>query len=270
MKVNIMKLFLLFVLAFGFLHLPVKAEETVIRNPSTGYEAVIDDSQDLLSDDEEKLLKVIMYRMTDYGNCMFVSAYQEESTSYYSRKTYRDRYGKAAGTILVIDMYNRIIYIHNDGEVSKIITNAYSNSITDNSYSYASRGNYYQCAYSIFDQEFTLLQGGRIAQPMKHITNLLIAFLTALLINFMVLVFNRTPEEVSRENQNSLVLANGLAVTHASAKMLKRKIKYSPRSSDYGGSSSGGSWSSGGSSGGGYSGGSSSGGGGGSGGGHRF
>ena len=70
--------------------------------------------------------------------------------------------------MFVIDMRNRNLYIINRGSVKDTITSAYSESITDNVYTYASGGDYYTCAEMVFTQELTLLQGGRISQPMRR------------------------------------------------------------------------------------------------------
>ncbi len=51
-------------------------------------------------------------------------------------------------------------------------------------YRYASGGDYFSCADEAFQQIFALLQGNRIAQPMKYISNALLAVILALLLNF--------------------------------------------------------------------------------------
>ena len=236
----------------------------------TGYQAVLNDRADLLTETEEKLLLQQMWELTAYGNVMFVSGYCEGSTAASARSFYNERFGTDSGTILLIDMENRIIYIHSEGDVSKVITNAYADAITDNSYRHATNGEYYRCASDIFAQEKTLLSGGKISRPMKHITNLLISVLAALLLNFLFLTLSRSPKEDDTVTPSDMITAGGLSVTVLKAVKISEKKRHSPMSS--GGSSSGGSSGgySGGSSGG-YSGGSSSGGGSsGSGGGHRF
>ncbi|MBQ2510253.1 MAG: hypothetical protein II529_05470, partial [Erysipelotrichaceae bacterium] len=116
-------------------------------------------------------------------------------------------------------------------------------------------------AYDVFDQAQTLLEGGRIAQPMKYISNALIASVAALLINFIVLILQRKNgvlETVSGEP----AMAASAGITVLSKKMLKKKVSRHVESSSSGGGYSGGG-----------GGGGSSGGGGGSsggGGGHSF
>ncbi len=115
-----------------------------------------------------------------------MSGYADSSsTSEWARDTYIDYFGNAGGTMFVIDMRNRNLYIINRGSVKDTITSAYSESITDNVYTYASDGDYYTCAEMVFTQELTLLQGGRISQPMKYITAALVAVVLAILVNFI-------------------------------------------------------------------------------------
>ena len=268
---NIRKQILLFFsLLFFVLSLRnVLAEEIVYTNPQTGYEAVVDDRKDLLAEAQEKVLLQQMRELTEYGNCMFVTCSDERDPSEHAKQIYRQRYGQESGTILIIDMHHRIIYIRNEGEVSRIITNAYSNAITDNSYTYASAGNYYECASSIFSQEKTLLEGGKIAQPMKYITNFLLSVLTALLIHFVILTVSRyaTDPDPVRKSE-TIAAAAGVSVGILASELIESKSYHITPESDftsYSGGSSGSSGSSYSSSSSGSSGSSS-----GSGGGHRF
>lgn len=246
-------LFLFFFLAF----LPVQAQEAY-TNPDTGYQVILDDAYDLLSDQEEKQLLEYMEPITAYGNCIFQSVYQDDDTAKYAKNAYREYFGIQSGTIFVIDMYNRIIYIYSDGDVSRIITNNYANSITDNSYRYASQQDYLTCAAEVYKQEYTLLQGGRISQPMKHITNLLLAILCALLMNFLLLAFDRSANPKEEAQKTDLGTLAAISLMNINARKTSEKKVFDPINSSSSGSSrsSGSSSSSSGSSG--------------SGGGHRF
>ncbi len=156
-------------------------------NPDTGYEAVIEDNANLLTSEERNNLLEQMKGITEYGNAVFHSTGDNTSSAAsYAEYTYHNRYGSASGTLFLIDMDNRMIYIFSDGKVYKTITKGYANTITDNVYTYASDRDYYTCASKVFEQELQLLQGSRIAQPMKYISNLLLAVILALLINYFV------------------------------------------------------------------------------------
>lgn len=86
----------------------------------------------------------------------------------------------------MIDMDNRNIWIHSNGAIYRTITKSYADTITDNVYTYASAQDYYGCASEAYTQMATLLAGRRIAQPMKYISNALLALIIALLINYFV------------------------------------------------------------------------------------
>ena len=126
------------------------------------------------------------------------------------------------------------------------------NKLGINIYTYASDAEYFACAYKAFEQIVTLLEGKKIAQPMKYAGNAFLALLLALLINYFVVKLTsaaRKPseKELLEATKHSCSLVNANAVhTHTTK-------KYDPPSS----SSSGG-------------GGSRGGGGGGGGGGHSF
>ena len=135
--------------------LPARAADSffVYNNPQTGYSVYIDDDQDLLTDDEEQSLIEEMIPITEYGNVGFISCDNtSESTASYSARRYSSLFGSDSGAVLVIDMGQRMIYIKNNGAVSKIITNAYSNTITDN----IAHALYQRCAagsgHRVFDQ----------------------------------------------------------------------------------------------------------------------
>ena len=234
-------------------------DDSYYYNSATGYEAVIEDDAELMTDAEHKQLLAKMQEITKYGNVMFKSIdYNSTTTKDYVKNLYRNRYGSESGTIFIIDMDNRNIWIHSNGRIYSTITNSYSDTITDNVYSYATGKKYYTCAYKVYEQELTLLQGRRISQPMKYISNALLAMVAALLINYAVVRIYSSNRKASRNSIMKGIFTNK-AFNNYRVDFSHQTKTYSPRSSDSG--------SSGGSSGGG---GGSSGGGGGGGGGHSF
>lgn len=214
-----------------------------------GYEVIIEDNADLLSYDEEEELAQKMLDITKYGNVAFVS--NEEycsSTSSFARNAYRRLFGTRSGTIFVIDMYNREIYIFSDGKIYNTITVAYANTITDNTYKFATNKKYYECAEEVFDEIYTLLSGHRIAQPMKYISNLLIAVIVAFIINYFVVKSSLSDSKVKRNK-----LMSGMAyycnVENVYKNFLYQTKVYNPPSSSssgHGGGHSGGGHHSGG------------------------
>lgn len=228
-------------------------------NPDTGYEAVIVDDAFLLSVAEKSMLLEKMKLITTYGNVMFNSiSYNSTSTESYIKSLYREKYGSESGTIFVIDMDNRNIWMHSNGAINRTINKAYAETITDNVYTYASDADYYICAMKVYEQEYTLLQGRKIAQPMKYISNALLAVVIAVVINYIIVRVYSSKRKASTKS-----LMNGLfeyrAFNNCNVVFTHQTKTYSPRESSSGGSSGGGG-----------GGGSSGGGGGSGGGGHSF
>lgn len=238
------------------------SSEVLYINPDTGYQVVIEDNEDLLNDEEEKNLLQEMIPITAYGNVAFVSGrgYGQSAAS-YANDWYYSNFSNNSGTAFVIDMHNRIIQISSGGEVYKTITKGYANTITDNVYKKASQGDYYGCAKEAFSQAFILLEGGRISRPMKHITNLLVAAILAIVINYILARYQRKPVGTLAKKVFLATTTSTLTSKVLDTRVIE-SITYEEDDDDVGGGGfSGGSFSGGGFSGGGFSGG---------GGGHSF
>lgn len=227
-------------------------EENIISEKSeSGYQLIIDDQADLLSEEEEEKLKQEMVKLTEYGNIAFVSVSTNNSgTPYFASSYYHSHFGTDSGSIFLIDMDNRQIYIFSDGFNYSIITNSKANIITDNIYTYASYEKYYDCAYHAFEQMDTLLSGGKIYEPMRHISNFVLAIVSAFFINFIIVLINSS---VKRASNNEIIKTCDIEFNCAN--IVGRKTGthsvYSPQSSGSSGGSSGGGGGGGGSSGGG-------------------
>ena len=228
----------------------------VYTNPDTGYVIYMNDGNDLLSDAEEKQLISDMIPLTQFGNAGFLSCENySESTAKYSSRMYSALVGSESGTLCVSDMGQRELYIKSNGAISRTVSNAYSNTISDNIYRYASEGDYYTCASKAFAQVYTLLSGGKIAQPMRYISAALLALILGLMINYLIV---RTVSKPRKAGAGEIIDAADVdfRLRDPAAHHINTTKVYSPvRSSHSGGGSRGG--------GGGFSGG-------GSGGGHRF
>ena len=177
---------LIAVVLFFFLLPPVSA--------SAAGTLAVDDGADLLSDTEEAELIRRYSPITEYMDAAFVSTdHSEGSTSSYTEKYAIQHYGNDPAIIFMIDMEDREIYIYSNGKALKTISKADARAITDNIYKYASRGEYFNCADAAFSQIYTKCQGGRLARPVKHITNALIAVLLGVLLNYLLTVLTRIP-----------------------------------------------------------------------------
>lgn len=233
--------------------LSVNAEEdyyNYIDNYDTGYYAYVDDEADLLTNEQEMALVEQMYGITEYGYVFLKTI----DSNYTSADSYAEEFlhgciGRhVSGTVFLIDLDNRMLYIFSDGAIYKTVTKGKANTITDNVYKFASAGDYYSCASEVFSEELTILEGGRIAQPMKYASNLLLAILCALIINYIVVY---STSSIGDASTDSIVKAAKvkLNVGTSNAILVSTSRRYIPPSDS--GSSGGGGGGGGGSSGGG-------------------
>ncbi len=228
---------------------------------------IIEDDANLLTNEEIVKLKEKMIPLTKYGHIIFKSINNNpyNDVARYSENYYKKSYSLQSGSMLIIDMDTRYVYIFNHEENSYVLTRAKSEIITDNIYRYLSNKRYYVAAETAFDQMYTVLEGGRIAQPMKYICNILVSISSGFLLVFLYIL-----NAYSVKKAKNKEIIDGCEVkfniTNIAAKSNGIKKVYSPVSSSSGGSSFSGGGHSGGGGGGGFGGG----GGHSSGGGHRF
>ena len=114
-------------------------------NNETSYTASIDDKANLLTIEERVKLFEEMKPLTKYGHISFVSiANNYSSVESFADSYYHSNYGTESGTIFIIDMSNRKIYIFSDGANYRTVTSSKAYSITDNTYRYATNKEYYR------------------------------------------------------------------------------------------------------------------------------
>ncbi|MCR4841791.1 MAG: TPM domain-containing protein [Eubacterium sp.] len=224
----------------------VSAADTALTytNRETGYSAIVLDNAELLSGTERETLLNDMQALTAYGTVIFSSDYAEGySTDDYAESVLHSYVDNGdSGMVFEIDMSNRQIYIYSDGYIYDVVTSSYALTITDNVYTYASEGDYYSCAYNAFDQANSLLMGGKISQPMKHINNALMAIGIALAVVFIFVYATGAPgdDTVSRK-----VKVDGSFTSLAVIPGALHKV-YNPPSSSSGGGGGGGGFGGGG------------------------
>lgn len=238
--------------AAAVLFLPLRASaRTFYTDPDTGYVVRIEDDAGLLTVEEEAALAESMQAITAYGSVALKTVSHNNTTAEeYLKAYYREQFGTDSGIIFLIDMANRKVWLRDDGRIERTIGSAYLDTIADNCYRYASAGDYYACAEEVFSEIETLLAGGRIAQPMKYISNALLALTAALLINFCILK-KGTAQIIPDRKKLLAKTKHHINLENPRAEFIKTTKKYSPRNSDSGGgSSSGGGGGGGGSSGG--------------------
>ncbi|MBQ7535103.1 MAG: TPM domain-containing protein [Stomatobaculum sp.] len=206
------------------------------ENNETGYFAYLADDADLFNKGDEERLAEQLIPITEYGNAAVVTAYvQGQNTSNFAKDAYISLFGNGvSGTIFIIDMGNRNIWICSDGEIYKTITKGYANIICDNVYRHATKGRYYKCASEALSQITVLLDGGKIARPMKLITSVLLALLLSCILNYWMVTLT-----VGVEPPTADVLAGGVigsvAASNAAQKIIRTKRTYDPPSKGGGG-----------------------------------
>lgn len=217
-------------------------------NPDTGYKAVVEDDADRLTDDEEYNLLYYMYEVTDYGDVYYKSI--EDNQGYDSDEYARQyiKYDKmcagSSGTVFLDDTVNRRLEIFSTGEIYKHITKGKAVSITDNVYQYASDGEYFECAAEAFYEMAVILNGGKIAEPMKVMSSIFLSVLISLLLCFIVAV--ATSDSVKATKAQMAQAANSdVKFSNVRKIFLNQKRIYNPPSSDSSSDSSSGGSSSG-------------------------
>ena len=226
---------------------PVYAEELYV-NEINNYKVIYEDDASLISDKEKEELKEIMIPLTEYGNIMFKTINENNytSTDTFASNYYHNTIGTSSGTLFLIDMDRRNIYIFSDGANYNVITKSKAYIITDNIYKDATREKYFDCAKEAFSEIKTLLDGGKILEPMRYISNAVISLTVSAFIAFFIALFTTRMKKA----KNSEILKNCHIVFETgdvSVKKTGMHRVYSPQSdSSSGGSSGGGGGSSGG------------------------
>ena len=216
----------------------VKPTEEVVGQ----YKIIIEDDADLLTDEQEKELLKDMRPLSEYGNIAFKSiSTNNTSTNDFARTYYHDMFGHGVsnGSLFLIDMDNREIYIFSDGNNYKIINNSKAYLMTDNIYKMASAGDYYGCASEAYTEMYTLLAGGKIMEPMRHISNGVLAIVISFLNTFLIVL---SSSRIKKANNSEIIKncdvafnANNIVGTKTGTHRV-----YSPVSESSGGSSGGG------------------------------
>lgn len=224
----------------------------IIRASSGSYELVIDDKADLLTYEEEIKLQDDMTALLEYGNIAFVSNNSESgSVGTKAANYYYNNFGEESGTVFYIDMVTRYIYIYSDGANSNVITDMKANVITDNVYEYASEKEYYECASEAYDQIYTVLAGGKIAEPLRYICSIILALITSFMICF---IYAYMTSKKSKASVNDLMkfADSKFVINNFNAQITGEDRVYNPPSDSSSGGSSGGGGGGGGGSGGGH------------------
>ncbi|MDO4648820.1 MAG: TPM domain-containing protein [Eubacteriales bacterium] len=255
MRKSVTGTIMMMVLAVMLFHAGVQTTHAAYsyQNEDTQNYVLIEDAADLFTDEEEELLSEVMWPITEHGHAVCVTVSKNDLTAEdYAEDFYESYFEQDDGTLFLIDMDNRKLWLYNSGDISYTITSAYSDTITDNVYTMATREQYYDCAAETFTQVTALLEGPSIPQPMKYIGNALLALILAFFVNYL-LMHRLGRSRLTVEEQQMEHILNRYRVSEIKKKKYKteRTLHSSGGSSD--GSSGGGGGGGGSSSGGGHS-----------------
>lgn len=221
------------------------------QNEESGYYVVIDDAAGLFSDYEFDRLYETMEPISADGNVVLLTySFDAGDTETYANEYAVETFGSDANSMLfVIDMNNRILTVWSRGTVEKKITNTIGSIITDNVYTYAKDGDYFTTANEAFKQMKDVLEGNRIAQPMKYIGNACLAVLLGLLLTYFIA---RKMSSTSKASNSELLdsMFSQFELNNPRVDFAYETKEYSPKSSGSGGGGFGGGGGGGGSSGG--------------------
>ena len=107
----------------------------------SGYEIIIEDYADLLTEEQEALLYEQMKEVLPYGNAgvITIGSHPYSSTDILAENLYYEYFGGESGILFTIDMQKRNLYIYSDGEIYKTVTKTRANEITDDIYTDATK-----------------------------------------------------------------------------------------------------------------------------------
>ncbi|MBO4411990.1 MAG: TPM domain-containing protein, partial [Lachnospiraceae bacterium] len=235
------KLLRLLLLALASVFFLVSIPSIAARAEDFRYVSIVEDDADLLSDDEIRALKNEMDPIRSYCNVAFHTCYSEGYSSEidYAEDYLQSRFGRGSESIvLVIDMKLRKITIYSDGSIYDKITSGKADSITDNVYTYATDGHYYECASEAFREILTILEGGRIAEPMKVISNALLSIAISFLVMFLIVA---SATKLHRPSASELAAASSVNFAASAPNVVHtgQTRRYDPPSSSSGGGGGG-------------------------------
>ena len=216
------------------------------ENSTTHYKAMVFDGAGLFSQTEAKTLLNEIYQYTEYGDMVVLTTNEnpygnsESATDKYCENFYQTYSRSDNCVIFIIDMKTRYLLVYSAGDVVEDnLTSSKCSTITDNVYSYASDKEYYQCTSKAYEQIGRVLNGMHIAQPMKVVSNLFIAFVIGFVIMYLVAVGKSSVAKTSDSELLKFAAVNFNAMNPTDTVTGTTKT-YCPRSSGSSGGRSGG------------------------------
>jgi len=211
-------------------------------NSESGYAFFVEDNAGLFDRRETDTLIEYLGYVSEFGNAGVITLSENNysGTEDFASKYLYNEFGPGVNSvILVIDMDYRLITVWAEGNGMKKVR-SYGTTITDNIYTYASDGDYGMCALEGVSEIYSVLNGEKIARPMKFISNALLSLVLALLISYIIA---RKASSASMAGDREVLNAifSKFELKNPRAKFSHRTRVYDPpSSSSSGGGSSGG------------------------------
>jgi|GEM_PF-1156098 Beta-propeller domains of methanol dehydrogenase type len=280
-SLNLLVLAALAILLWPFAQDAVNAAERSEKNGgNAAFPITIEDNAELFSESEQAALRKYMEPLAELCPTALVTISNAEGMSHEdSAEAAYDRiFPGRKGILFFIDMDHRSLRLQK-GYENHLLTTSKCNTIMDNVYRLASREEYFACAKEVFSEVTEVMGGRSIHEPMKHLSNALIALCLGLLTAFLaamrendvnrpnrVYQLNRRAKRSIKLSDGKKVLRSGVDYIESGERAFNKLTRFFGGGRSRGGGSGGGR----GSGGGGFSGGGFSGGGRSSGGSHRF
>ncbi|MCR5358246.1 MAG: TPM domain-containing protein [Lachnospiraceae bacterium] len=248
----IMSLSMVMLLSCGLTAVPVWADDSytveqeaddyvLCKNRDSGYEILIDDSADLFTESEENDLIPYMIACSDGGFVMLVTIDDNKYNDAYDfcHSYYRSKIPEESGIMFLIDMDTRELRFYSEGSYHRQLTKDVMNIISDNVYKQAHNGDYYACASEAFAEIADVLEGKKIAAPMKYVSNACLAILLGLIINYF---FARGVSKAVKPSNSEILksIFSAFEFRNPTVTFTHQTKTYSPRSSGSGGGGGGG------------------------------
>lgn len=153
------------------------------------YRVVIQDNAELLSDEEEAKLAEEMQRFTENGHVMFYTSIYDMNpdSEGYSNQFYDAEFNGEPGMALVIDLgegnsylFKRKGVLNRINEVTILQRGIYGVATPVN-------GSCYNYASGVFQQMETKHKEKEAMHPLKKASNLVLAFIFSILINYLIM-----------------------------------------------------------------------------------
>ena len=161
------------------------SDEEALRytNPETNYQVRIIDEIDLLTKEEEEKLLEEMIPITDYGNIAFWSnSIKEYNTLDQARRKRLELFGYSNASVCMINMANRRIEIQSYGDLYDYFSDSTARSVTDNASGNLKNKEYYEGVSRVFREEYAVLEGHDIPEPMKITGYIIISVILGLTV----------------------------------------------------------------------------------------